>query len=332
MRNEKLTKTLNLLERIDSSYRLLVEAQGGGRRQVSRDEILDILDRADESGKTTFASFTYITDKPIYNRKSQYHGQKLWRGDDVKGALNKNRKTHGESDWFKNLDTYANQEEDTKLNPITGVIAVTRYVVNWISPQKFSKRASEEGDKLRDLRMSHGVALDSNGMLGDNHNQRYKSGYGQQKFNQTDRLSRDFNMAKVQNLKSTPYFVDAEGHIVTDLPKDIYKSMSKLPKEAGEFDNVEKGVRDVIGNNEEAMRAYSQAKAELEKDWRPENKLMDAILCIVATVDGEQLYYINDAAVTKDNKTNANQAELVRLAEEQIDETFDAVDSAAFAN
>lgn len=332
MKNQSISKMLNLLERIDNDYKMLVESQEGGRRQVSRDEILDVLDRADESGKTTFASFTYITDRPIYNRKSQYRGQKLWRGDDVKGALNKNREKHGESDWFKNLDAYANQEEDTKLNPITGVIAITRYVVNWISPNKFTKRAGEEGDKLRNLRMSYGVGLDSNGMLGDNHNQRYDSGYGQQRFNQTDRLLRDFNMAKVQNMKSTPYFVDSEGHIVTDLPNDIYHSMSKLPKEDGEFDNVEKGVRDVIGGNEEAMRAYSQAKAELEKDWRPENKLMDAILCIVATVDGEQLYYINDAAVTRKNITNANQSELVKLAKKQIDETFNALNSSAFSS
>lgn len=332
MRNNKLNKALNLLERIDNGYKMLVETQGSSRRQVSRDEILDVLDRADESGKTTYASITYITDKPVYNRKSHYHGNKLWRGDDVKNALGNNREKHGESDWFKDLDSYTNQEQDTKFNPITGVIAITRFVVNWISPNRFKKRAGEEGRKLRDLRMSVGVGLDSDGMLGDNHNQRYDSGYGQQRFNQTDKLSRDFNMAKIQNLTSTPYFVNADGHIVSDLPKDILNSMSKLPKEKGEFDNVEKGVRDVIGNDEEAMRTYSQAKAELEKDWRPENKLLDAILCIVATVDGEQIYYINDAAVTKENKTNANQAELIAIAEKAIGQTFEALNSTAFSS
>ena len=333
MRNGQLNKALNLLERIDSNYRLLVEAQGQPRRQVSRDEILDVLEKNDETGRGKFASFTYI------KYKSLYKGSRGWRREDVATALDNNRETRGGEDWFKSLEDFNNQEKIKGNNPLLGVIAVTRYVINWASKDSYNKDYSDYEEKLTNLRQKNGIARPSAGKLDTNKNirQTFDYGGGAHQANQTGFMSRDFNMAKVQRrVDSQAYFVDSEGHIVTDLPRDIVKSMSAPYKPKG----VEVYVKQQLADNQAALQAYAEAKAELDAAFDGHNYLLDQVLCIVVTVGGEQLYYINDRAIAllpkeKDKPREPmklNQSELVKLAEEQIGETFDVLDSSEFAN
>ena len=185
-------------------------------------------------------------------------------------------------------------------------------------------------DALSNLRMNHGVAIQTDGTLGDNHNQRQSSdATDAAKFNQTGNLARDFNMAKlIGKPKSTAYIVDETGHIVSELPDDVMWSIhGKLPPRGG----VESEVKKQLSG--EALEAYAKAKEELDKTFQARNLLFDRILCICCSVNGVSYYYINDqliTAIARKSEINVNPQEMVEIAKEQLGESFDTIQG--FAN
>lgn len=289
------------------------EAMATDRVQVTRDEIIDILNAQDEKGNGgKFASITYVKPETVYKTKRN------WRNDDVTTALNNNAK-YNDRDWYTKLTTY-NDPTVKGNNPISAVIAVQRYVLNWTRDENYKKAYADYKSKLSDLRMRNGVAIDRDGMLGDNHNQREKSDYGPQ-FNQTGNLSKDFNTANAK-VKSTCYVVDNEGHVVSEIPNDIIKSIKALPSAA-------KPEREVaMALSGPALDAYMKAKAELDKTFKTQNFVFDKILCISATVNGKSYYYINDmlkSPIASKSDVYVNPSDMVKIAEEQLGETFDAI-------
>lgn len=291
------------------------------RRQVTRDEIIDVLNSSDDSPQNNgkFASITYIMPQAVYKQKN-WHGTLNWRKNDVQNALDK-YKDRGEEDWYKKLNAYNQKDDMTKdKNPISTVIVTQRYLLHWISQKKWSQEYADYSSKLRDLRMRNGIAIQSDGMLGDNHNQRQKTDVGPQ-INQTGKLSRDFNMVG-SSFKETAYFCDENGHVVAELPKEILDSMMAVKKKRG----PEKAVSQVLSGP--ALDAYMKAKAELEKTFKTQNFVFDRILCIAANVNGESYYYINDKVLSptaKGGKINVNQGDLVKIAEDQLGETFNEI-------
>lgn len=291
------------------------------RRQVSRNEIIDVLNASDDSSTNNgkFASITYIVPQAVYKQKN-WRGKLNWRKNDVQSALDK-YKERGEEDWYRKLSDY-NQKDDMAKdkNPISTVIVTQRYVLHWISQKKWDQEYADYSSKLHDLRMKNGIALQSDGMLGDNHNQRQKLSYGGQ-INQTGKLSRDFNVAG-SKITKTAYFCDENGHVISELPTEVVDSMIAVKKERG----PEASVTQVLSGS--ALDAYVQAKKELDKTFRTQNFVFDRILCIAANVNGESYYYINDKVLSptsKGGKIDVNQSDLVKIAEEQLGETFNEI-------
>lgn len=289
------------------------EAMSNNKVQVSRDEIIDILNAQDEKGNGgKFASITYVKPETIYKTKRN------WRQNDVTDALNKHAE-HSSKDWYQKLNSY-NDPTVKGNNPISAVIAVQRYVLNWTRDENYKKAYADYKTKLSDLRMRNGVAIDRDGMLGDNHNQREKSDYGPQ-FNQTGNLSKDFNTANAK-VKSTCYMVDNEGKVVSEIPNEVIKSIKALP-------SAVKPEREVaMALSGPALDAYMKAKAELDKTFRTQNFVFDKILCISATVNGKSYYYINDmlkSPIASKSDVYVNPSDMVKIAEEQLGETFDAI-------
>lgn len=308
----------------ESIKNILLNEGVGGRRQVSRDEILDILNRQDDDPKSSgkFATITYV--KPV----SVYKTKKSWRTDDVQKALD-NNSNRGEEDWYKNLSTF-NQEGAKGKNPISFVVVAKRYLLHWHTQEDFGRDSRNYGEALRDLRKKNGIGLESDGYLGDNHNQREKFDYGAQQ-NQTGNLSRDFNMAKAdtKSLKPIIFFCDDQGNVIAELPQDVLNSMLAPYKERG----VEKAVSDVLTG--EALEAYAQAKKELDKTYKPTNLLFSQILCIAASVNGESYYYINDkleSPIAKGSSVNINQQKMIEIAERILNENFEHLDNYARRN
>lgn len=318
---------MNLLfERMNNHYtsrevEILSESKGQ-RQQVSRDQILDILDKQDENGAGKFVSIIYV--KPVTLRKTK----KSWDSVGVKSALDAH-KDMADSDWHKGLTDFNSDTTTLKKNPISSIIVAQRYVLHWTTPNNYAKAYGEYSEKQHNLRMKYGVGIESDGMLGDNHNQREKSDTGAQ-FNQTGNLSRDFNMVG-STVKVTNYIVDDAGSIISEIPGDITKAISS-PKKTYE---VESSVAQALADNPEALAAYKAEKAEIDKTFRGQNFLTDRTLAIVATVDGVQYYFINDkliSPIAPKSVVNVNQEEMVKIAEEQLGETFNDIDAQAFAN
>jgi hypothetical protein len=334
--NESLGKMHSLMERMGSNMtayqatlneeKCITEA-AKSRVQVSRDEILDLLDRADdiqnEANKGLFATVTYVKPESILKTKRSIDNEKL------SGALG-NYQDRSEEQWHKDLTAFGAAEKSNTPNPISAVVTVTRYHLRWHSLQNYAKDYGKYRDSLSNLRMQHGVAIQTDGTLGDNHNQRQSTdATDAAKFNQTGNLARDYNMAKlIGKPKSTAYIVDETGHIVSELPNEVMWSIRGKKSQRG---GVEAEVKKQLSG--EALEAYAKAKAELDASFSPVNLLFDRTLCICCSVDGISYYYINDnliSAIASKSEVNVNPQEMVEIAKEQLGESFDVMQG--FAN
>lgn len=292
------------------------------RRQVSRDEIFDILNQQDDyyASNGKFASVTYVKPAAVYKKKNK----RTWRNDDVVSALDK-YKDRSEEEWHQKLSNFT-QDDVKGNNPLSsGVVVARRWLLHWCSPEKYKKDYAKYAAALHDLRMQYRMARDSDGMLGDNHNQRQKSDYGPQ-FNQTGKLSRDFN-TKGSKVKTTAYFCGEDGHIKGEFPEEVLNSMLALKKPK----QPEKEARDMVERGEltpEELEAYWTARQELDKTFGTMNLVFDQILSIAASVNGESYYYINDKLLTplvKDGEVCVNQEEMVQIAADQLKENFNDI-------
>lgn len=330
----QLTQMMSLMERMDKHYtndqaKMLTEnklreknllSEAKTRKQVTRDEILDILDEQDRNGKGRFASFTYV--KPVAVKKTK----KSWDKPGVDAVLANYKDS--EEQWYKDISDFNREDTTLKKNPIAAIVVAQRYVIHWASPESYGKAYGNYADQLSNLRQKYGIATDTAGVLGDNNNQRTQS--AGQTFNQTGNLARDFNMAH-STVKLTNYIVDEAGHIVSEIPNDITRAISSQKKSY----SVEATVAAALADNPEALKEYEQAKAELDKAFRGQNFIFDRILSIVASVDGIDYYYINDkllSPIAAKSEINVDQAEMVEIAKEQLQQSFNDIDVSDFAN
>ena len=330
----QLTQMMSLMERMDKHYtndqakmltenklreKNLLEEAVKPRKQVTRDEILDILDKQDENGRGRYVSMTYV--KPISVKKTK----KSWDKPGVDTVLANYKDSQDQ--WYKDISDFNREDTELKKNPISAIVVAQRYVFHWTNKAGYDKAYGDYADKLSNLRQKYGIATDTAGVLGDNRNQRTQS--AGETFNQTGNLARDFNMAH-STVKLTNYIVNDEGHIISEIPNDIAKAISSQKKAY----SVEAEVANVLSDNPEALREYEQARAEISKNFKAQNFIFDRVLSIVASVDGIDYYYINDKLVSPiaaKSEVNVNQAEMVDIAKEQLQQSFNDIDASEFA-
>lgn len=328
---ESVGKIRSLMERVEGNMTpreaqineqmRIDEATAKNRVQVTRDEILDILDNADdvqnENNQGLFATITYVKPASLLKTKRSIDNEKL------SSALD-NHADKSEEEWHKNLSQFRDAEKSTTKNPISAIVTVTRYLLKWHSPSNYNSAYNKYKTALSDLRMKNGIAVDSDGMLGDNKNQRQSTdATGSGQFNQTGNFARDFNMAKlVGKPKSTAYIMGEDGNIVSEIPNDVMSTIrtKRAPK------GVESYVKSVLTGP--ALEEYAKAKAELDASFDPVNLLFDRVLSICCSVNGTSYYFINDMLISKINKDsdiNVNASEMVEIAKEQLGESFDVI-------
>lgn len=332
--NESVGKIHSLMERMGSNMTAyqatlneemcIAEAASKSRVQVSRDEILRILDEADdaqnENNRGLFATVTYVKPESILKTKRSIDTEKL------SGALQLHQ-DKSEKQWHKDLTAFNAAEKSNTPNPIKAVITTTRYYLRWHSIKNYNKDYSQYRDALTNLRMKNGIAIQTDGTLGDNHNQRQDTdATGAGRFNQTGNLARDFNMAKqFKKPKSTAYIADETGHIVSEIPDNVMWSIhGKVSPQGG----VESEVKKQLADQPEVLEAYAQAKKELDATFSPRNLLFDRTLCICCSVNGVSYYYINDqliTAIASKSDVNVNPQEMVEIAKEQLGESFEVM-------
>lgn len=315
---DKIKKILNLMERLEHPYGRIDEAKT--REQVSHSQLLDWLNSLANSNSANglFASMTYCTAANVYKTK------KNWRRDDVQTALDQTKEEHGEKQWYKDLSDY-NQEDVKGKNPIKTVVFVHRRTFNYRTPENFKKTYGEKyAEPLSNLRMKYGMGTDSNGIFGDNHNQRQNSDYGPQ-FNQTGKLSIDLDMTNAQTKFFGAYLIDEEGNISDELPISVVDAMMAKKKDYSDpMSGVEKTARETLSGEE--LHEYARARAEIAKAFVGKNFLLDRMLCMAASDGKESKYFINDKL---DVGVNIDQSQMVQIAQEQLNETYQELDNYA---
>ena len=325
---EKEFQKMNLLfERMDKHYtqsqvEMLNEVKGK-RTQVTRDKILDILNHLDKKSSGRYVSITYVT--PVSVRKTKKGG---WNKEMLQTALDVHKDLSDKS-WYKELEDFNSDQTTLKRNPVSTIVVVQRYLMHWINKENYNKVYAEYSNKLHNLRMRYGADTVNDGVFGDNHNQRKILSTGEQ-FNQTEKPSNDFNMAD-SKVKTTNYIVNGEGHIVEEIPGDIVKALKTAKKNY----EIESSMAKILQDNPEAIENYKREKAEIDKTFRTQNFLHEKILSIVASVDGCDFYFINDKLMTSIEKGSdiyVNQQEMVKIAEEQLGQSFNDIDAGEFAN
>ena len=283
------------------------------RVQVSRDEIIDLLNKADENPKNAglFAYVSYAQPCTIYKTK------KNWRSDDVASALEAS-KDRASEDWHKQLTDFNSPDTKLKKNPISNMIVINQWRLNWTTDKNYAKAYGAYSNELSTLRMRMGIALDSDGKLGDNRNQREKTDYGPQ-FNQTGNLSKDFNMASRKTINTIVLLLDDDGNKIAEIPTNVSSSMMAKP-EIKPYANVEAYVKKVI-TDEDALKAYSEAKAELDRKFKGRTLNLDSILTISANINGVSYFYINDMLDLK--KIPVNSTDLIKVGEKLTNASFE---------
>lgn len=339
---ETFGKIRSLMERLDNPMtglqaklneeKCVNEATTKNRVQVGRDEIVKIIETADEiqneKNNGLFATFTYVKPAELLKTKQSVNN----------GILNTALSNHAdksEEEWHKSLTSFSELENSKKhKNPITSIVTVTRYHIKWHSLKNYDNDYSDYAEKLHTLRKKYRPELITNdGYLGDNQNQREKiDGIEIGRNNRTGKFARDFNMAKSNaKPKTVAYIMDENGNIVSEIPEEVMWSIhGKTPKNSNS-DGVEKYMKDNLAA--EVYEEYAKAKQELDAKFKARNFIWDSILCICCSVNGTSYYYINDALVAstvKNGGVNVNRNEMIKIAQEQLGESFDVIQG--FAN
>lgn len=284
------------------------------KTQVTRNEIIDFFNRMGDNPRNNgrFMTMLYVKPLVIYKKKNQ------WRKDDVEDALNKYN-NYSDREWYQKLKDY-NQDGVKGYNPITSVIIVRRYLICWYDDQAIARLQGEKLEKRRELNMRNGIAVVKAGVIKDNPNPTHKLDSGVQINSNTGNASRYFNLEGAK-VKTFAYLVGDDGHIIEEIPYDLAGTMMTKKGSGTRRDDPE--VKAALSG--EALEAYRKAVAELDKNYLIYNFLYDGILGLAAGIDGEKYYYINDKISTKINKgsdVNVNQGELVKIAEEVLNQSF----------
>lgn len=316
-RIESPTHSIN--ESLRNERAIINEATAAGRIRLGSGEILDKLNELyiqSKEGKTPrpFISMTYVKPVNFVKMKSK------WRTEDVTSTL-ANYSREGNEHWFDTVNDYNNNPKG-KLG-FNSIIVTQRYLLNYINKDDLKRKSSEFADKRNNLRMSFGVGLDSNGLLGDNHNQREELSTGEM-FTQRGNLMLDLETTK-KKIDATNYVIGADGSVVGVIPNDITKSITNL----GSTGSVEKDVREALADNPEKLQEYIDAKQELDRSFKQQTFKFDNILSIVFTVNGQGYYFINNALmveISKGSGVYVSGDAMMKIAEKALDADEQAVE------
>ena len=324
---EQIARIRSMMERIENPHNVLSEAMtrehnlineatAGVRKQVTRDEFIDLMNTVanDPKCKGKFASITLVKGGDVYKTK------KTWRPDDVQKSLDAHADL-SDKEWYQNLNAY-NQPDVKGDNPLYALIVTQRYVFHWQSLKDYNSQYAQYADARTNLRLQYGLSQ----MQGDAHNIHQKTDHDVDLAQDGQDIVLNFNMAGVTPTV-TAYLVDGSGNVVDEIPNDIRGAMKALPNPY----KAEKEARDTLSG--EILDEYTRLRKELDATWQTREFKGDKILTMCFAVDGVSYYYINDnvqVPISKDAGVMVNAGDLVKMAKEQLGETFDVMQG--FAN
>ena len=247
-----------------------------GRRIANIDEFIDII--AELKGGL-FVNICYMSSAKV---------KKTLRGVDVDkfGAdLDTNRMTD-DDEIYQTLKGY--QQGSPKKFPYGGIVKMSTFQVHWQTEENYRKNYGKYAQSRDALLAKYGASVNSR----DGYDSLQSYGHGGVAIGSTDntqgKLYTHQNGATVRNRKNEYYLVDENG----DLKGGVsYNAIASLVTKSGDTDGV--SALRKVGATDEQIAEYLD---ELKKLNFSVLKLMfDSILFIVASVNGESIYFINSA-------------------------------------
>lgn len=284
-------------------------------------DYMGILDHIAKQPAGKFVSFGYVSFVDTIKQRKNLDTVAL------KGALS--GKNGGRYDALRSFA----DDENSKNNPIRLVCKISRYVLNWCTPERYSRlygkhfadRRSELNLKYREKYPNLGIQQTDGqtaGWKGADNGYGTKSGAG----DHANQLYVDQNTAHAK-IDSTYFFIGDNGEVSEPCDEQVAKTM--IARKGGvslpaivkkEFDDVDKAD-------------YEQLLKGIYSKFRPQTFDFDKILYIVSTdEDGTAYYYINEKVLVKGNLGTATkpidiraaQPDLVRIAEDALEDAINA--------
>lgn len=251
-----------------------------------------------------YATFCYVNVANVYKQKNKVDMDAFGRDMDA-------NKPEGDDPVYNELQNWRNGSKATM--PIT-IIALTKYTVNWSTAENYDKNCAkyiQAKDEI-DTRYGHQKDLDRSLKTHDNQ-MRMGIGNGvhtgaQERNN--DRVYIQQNLAKPRHMSTKYYAVDKSGHIIGMAKSELIQSLRK----AG-ASQIPSDLKDILTDEQQ-----KQYLAELEAlNFKPKKFSGDKILYIVATVDGQPIYYVNNFLTSEISKSvTINPSEFVALANQEF--------------
>lgn len=274
------------------------------RRIATIDEMIDIITSI-QGG--LFVSIGYVSVANLYKTMKNVDAEKFGKN------LEDSKDTIGDES-YKMLNDF--RTGVVKKFPCGEILKVLTCQLNWQNERNYNKNYGKYADARNELLKSYGAEPVAD--IQPKKDEMLDYGKGGVSVGATektrDRLYTHQNSATInwnapQNRKSY-YIVDKQGKILdTQVDARIIKSLSKFNVDG--LSSLKK-----INASEETIKEYSSKLKEL--NFGVMKMLYDRILYIVATVNGEKVYFVNDnlnlSFGTGKNETQIDTSKILQIA------------------
>ena len=250
------------------------------RRIATIDEIIDIMSSI-RGG--SFVTICYMSSAKVGKTLTS-------KGIDIDkfGEDLEQNRTEGDDEIYNTLSQYqkGGASRSNKF-PFGGIVKMSRYQVNWQSEESYNKKYSQYADARDELLAKYGASVTHR----DSHDEKQDFGKGGVSVGATDntrgKLYTHQNGATIQNAKSEYFVVDKDGELLGSISPN---AIEQIVAKSGDPDGV--GALKKIGATDEQIREYTEELRKL--NFKVLKLMYNSVLFIIATVNGEKIFYIND--------------------------------------
>ena len=276
------------------------------RRLTNVDEMFDILSSMN-AGK--FATICYVNVAKLLKTKRSIDMNTF--GQDLEA----NRR-EGDSFWYDPLKKF-HSDDSVKKNPIYAVISVTKYNLNWSTEKSYNKKFKDFSNKKDEIDKNWGIYKDPSerrkGGFSDINSMGISVGNTDNTINRAYIHQNTFNAKKA----STYYVIDKDGNIQGEVPFGAIRSLISKTAPSG-VSALKK-----LQKTDEEIKQYLDEINKLK--FSPRKFIVDKILYIVATVNGEKIFFINDRLPSEINEINVDSQSFIDMVKTSFNQTVQEI-------
>lgn len=247
------------------------------RRIATANEMFDLLSRMN-AGK--FVTICYVNAVPLLKTKRAVDMNKF--GAD----LDANQPGEDEDATVYNQLRQYQSDESMKKLPITGIVSVTRYNLQWSSEDSFWKNRAKYAQQKDEIDKRYGIYKDPSERRAGGFADTNTFGISVGNTDNTRNTAYIHQNTAKSRTSSQLYVVDNDGNIVSTVKNSLISALRSVKSDS----NV--NALRKLEKSEEEIAQYQKEVAAL--NFRERKFIVDKILYIVATIDKEKFVFIND--------------------------------------